>query len=737
MADVDTATVDNSVAASEAGDDQTATNNTVSATVGTRRQANGTIGSVYSGNKIKHLKKDDGIPLWRKDIQYQFLKLVFEDKTPVFTRYSDGVKNLDFADVYIDCMARSSKTSKILKDKLQSDKKAAISMAMVCLLVNFGRMNTTLNFFPEMRAQLRTYHSIPSLQADQDPNAYKQLQDAPRLKSILKGASEDIDQPPTMEKVRESRKPRTNPVHLIFLLAQYAPKISELHFFQPRDFFDLVMRSTLSSKSRARAFLWLMWWYLESDFTREDALNNPFGPGLEGEGTGGLPIKVPAFEILTEEQAEEENRDTPEELRYGEEKQRERKRILEEDEPLPRITKRVKKQDSGLDDDLLSANSTPLHPSARRLVMNEEEDDFSTPGSSGRLKSKKPRDSSVSRSTGQRLVLKTRMDLTSDAASPAPPGSGHPILNQYATDNVTPSHSHSSRRPRPLTQHQLAVEQNRRHRIEYLLARRKTEAYKVLRARRENEPTFNGWMRLLPDLPEPRASLDGDDIPPEIAQLMNGSTDYEDFGETAHYYLSVTRKAIRRLDRWDWEKINGPSKDRKKTREERQKAFQNGTTLLGASQSRSARSRPRPPRRKPAPSTSTPSRHQKPIAPKDEVRETPVANATEQDGSGKAIASSSRDYEESFVEKDGLGEGSGHDDEDDSELSYPEDDEHDDEGDDSGTEYRLPREYPLADGSDSEYPARRAYPMVEAPSEDEDNGDGDQGTDEDEVMEDQ
>ena len=42
-----------------------------------------------------------------------------------------------------------------------------------------------------MRAQLRTYHSIPSLQAHQDPNAYKQLQDAPRLKSILKGATED------------------------------------------------------------------------------------------------------------------------------------------------------------------------------------------------------------------------------------------------------------------------------------------------------------------------------------------------------------------------------------------------------------------------------------------------------------------------------------------------------------------------------------------------------------------
>lgn len=215
-----------------------------------------------------------------------------------------------------------------------------------------------------MRAQLRTYHSIPSLQAHQDPNAYKQLQDAPRLKSILKGASEDVDQPNTLEKIRRHNVPRTNPVNLIFVLAQYAPKVSELHFFPPRDFFDLVMRATLSSKTRARAFLWLMWWYLESDFSREAALNNPFGPGLDGEGTGGLPIKVPNFESLTEEQANEENVDTQEEMEYGEAKRLERKRkfletqffrmsspgltpkllgILDEDEPLPRVVKRPKK----------------------------------------------------------------------------------------------------------------------------------------------------------------------------------------------------------------------------------------------------------------------------------------------------------------------------------------------------------------------------------------------------------
>jgi Ino eighty subunit 1 len=177
-----------------------------------------------------------------------------------------------------------------------------------------------------MRAQLRTYHSIPSLQARQDPNAYKQLQDAPRLKSILKGASEDRPgEPNTPDKIKQRPVPRTNPVNLIFVLSQYAPQISERHFSPPRDFFDLIMRQTLSSRSRARGFLWLMWWYLESNFSDEDARGNPFGPGRASE-EGGTPQKLPAFDYLTPEEAERENVDTQEELEYGEIKRLERKR---------------------------------------------------------------------------------------------------------------------------------------------------------------------------------------------------------------------------------------------------------------------------------------------------------------------------------------------------------------------------------------------------------------------------
>ena len=200
-----------------------------------------------------------------------------------------------------------------------------------------------------MRAQLRTYHSIPALQARQDPNAYKQLQDAPRLKSILKGATEDEPQPSTMEDIKAAQIPRTNPVNLIFVMSQYAPKVSEVHFQPPRDFFDLVMKSNISSESRARAFLWLIWWYLESDFSYEDSQRNPFGPGIYGEDeegtTGTLPLTVPTLKSLSEEEAALENMDTEDEQHFGEVKRKERIAILAS-EPSPAMTalKRARKE---------------------------------------------------------------------------------------------------------------------------------------------------------------------------------------------------------------------------------------------------------------------------------------------------------------------------------------------------------------------------------------------------------
>lgn len=110
--------------------------------------------------KIRHLKKEDGEPLWRRDIQYDFLRAVFDDETKVFTNsYEPNTTDKQsFADLYIDTMARSSKTSKVLRDKLLSDREAAKGMAMVCLLVNVGRMNTTLNCMNNVTSpQIRTF----------------------------------------------------------------------------------------------------------------------------------------------------------------------------------------------------------------------------------------------------------------------------------------------------------------------------------------------------------------------------------------------------------------------------------------------------------------------------------------------------------------------------------------------------------------------------------------------------
>src|ERR1700761_1893882 len=142
----------------------TATPQYTSTTTTIRRNANGSVSSVYSGNKIRHLKKEDGVPLWRKDIQYDFLKYVFEDDKRVFHMSSDGSFGHTFADIYLDAMAKSSKCSKILKEKLLSDRPAAVNMAMVCLLVNVGRMNTTLNcklIIIIVVSQLLIMHSFP------------------------------------------------------------------------------------------------------------------------------------------------------------------------------------------------------------------------------------------------------------------------------------------------------------------------------------------------------------------------------------------------------------------------------------------------------------------------------------------------------------------------------------------------------------------------------------------------
>lgn len=518
--------------------------------VTTRRQANGTVGSVYSGSKIRHIKKPDGIPLWRIEIQYTFLHLVITNKEPVFTN-RDGQKGFNFADIYIDCLARSSKTSKVLRERLFVDRPAAENMAMICLLVNVGRMNTTLNFFPEMRAQLRTYHSIPSLQAYPRQKDYKSLQDAPRLKSILKGASEDTDEPRTLTALRQQNIPRTNACNLIFVLSQAATEVSQLHFLDKIDFFDLAIRSTISSETRARAFLWLMWWYLESNFDRDSARNNPFGPGeyraeQDPHDPSEIPLLVPALQHISEEEGRAENVDNDFEQEFGEKMRIERETLntkfaaeeaqqkleqgLPADTPIDHRVKRLKRPVREIDDvDSSDVDSSRASPSASRtarsplldvtgLQADSIEDDWEVmdnhPGK-GRYKRPKGKSTPSRRQTAgagslRGTIGRSRLGIANsdrgtpetnrDTPVPLPPGVNHPILSQFPDPryNQPPgSGAVMQTKSRARTGYQRELENHKQSRILWLVNKKRRAILKEKRVQRQRrELVMESWLLL-------------------------------------------------------------------------------------------------------------------------------------------------------------------------------------------------------------------------------------------------
>lgn len=407
-----------------------------------------------------------------------------------------------------------------------------------------------------MRAQLRTYHAIPSLQAHQDPNSYKQLQDAPRLKSILKGASEDRTEPTTLEALKAISVPRTNPVNLIFVLSQFAPKVTELHFPKGRDFYDLIMRTSLSSKSRATAFLWLMWFYLESDFTEEGSEENPFGPGvvhfeeLRNQG-------VPYFETLSPTMEAAENIDTPEEIEYGENKMKERKRIIEADllafqAEVGAPPKRGPKPKLNLPPDeggqamgrVRSTEGGAIPASMISHIRPRYESDLDS------TRSTPPR----SYQGGVRIPSVLNKGRGSFKAS-AMEGSS-PVTGPF--ERVS-----QMRRPRPLTSHQLAVERNRNQRVAHYLTRGLRKEHAIARKRRKQEGIFSRAIARAAQATDPFEDSEGEDSmqkPPGAFRsrgfigLVQLSNEEDDFGEELAAYGAAFRRISRRLNRWESQK---------------------------------------------------------------------------------------------------------------------------------------------------------------------------------------
>ncbi|KAH9944523.1 uncharacterized protein BXZ73DRAFT_87405 [Epithele typhae] len=281
----------------------------------------------YLGRKTLPIKRADAEPLTREDLQYDLLYYIFTDTTKAFVDYlAPDLPVVNFCDLYVNALYNSPKCSKVLKDKMVETPAFAIEFAKIALLTNVGRINTTMAFFPEMKTALRSYHPVPSLQKT-DGN----LQDAPRIKNCLKASLLPFEfktPPPSspleiLEKLRGGQLPPTSVVNLIFVLSSsnHAMSVASKHFDPPVEFLDLFLPINLSSASRARCFLWLMFHYLQGP-----EKPNPF----DDEYSRLNPPKVPRMQSLTREEQAGENVDPSDEIEWGKRMSALRSKFLKE-----------------------------------------------------------------------------------------------------------------------------------------------------------------------------------------------------------------------------------------------------------------------------------------------------------------------------------------------------------------------------------------------------------------------
>lgn len=338
--------------------------------------------------RSRHLKKNDGEPYWRNEVQFEFLMRLLFNHDRVFknpylntihgfdwpdhfryykdengTLHASRGEMLTFFELYLITLLKSSKISKILKARLMLDINYALNFAVICLLVNIGRLNTTVNFDYEMKSQFRTYHSIPSLQVgnhfniienyyqiheilddeqknskqheaaaaaaaaaaasnteSNDNRAYlsasvmaslnqsvrngsgytmstvKQLQDTPRIKSILKSVNDLSGKIPKTYKdfIAEvsTENHQLNIVSTVFLICAHEYDIGQSFF--PFDYDDSVAPSMASTGSlmndiwlrpkfkpsdKVRKFLWLIYTLMETNLSIPEIMANPFNVG--------------------------------------------------------------------------------------------------------------------------------------------------------------------------------------------------------------------------------------------------------------------------------------------------------------------------------------------------------------------------------------------------------------------------------------------------------------------------
>jgi Ino eighty subunit 1 len=97
------------------------------------------------------IKKKDGEALTREDIQYDLLECIFNDRQTCWTdhasQYTSSARTPDrvtFRQLFVNVLVQSSKLSGNVKEKMQTDERFAVEFTKIALLVNVGRINTTM-----------------------------------------------------------------------------------------------------------------------------------------------------------------------------------------------------------------------------------------------------------------------------------------------------------------------------------------------------------------------------------------------------------------------------------------------------------------------------------------------------------------------------------------------------------------------------------------------------------------
>ncbi|KAJ7169616.1 hypothetical protein C8R46DRAFT_203474 [Mycena filopes] len=261
------------------------------------------------------IERNDTEPLFRDELQFDFLSQIFANDSQVFSNNIPGGSKLSFRDLYVQAILQSPKTKPVLKEKLALPT-FATDFAMLALLTNVGRIAPTMSFFAEMRTAQRTYHPIPSLQRTHGGN----LLDAPRIKAILKSSILDGETKnglatpaQVLARVKVGQLPTTTLPNLIFVFANHSIQIGREHLAD-MEFLDLFLPNPASSASRARVFLWLCYRYLEgSSADLEDDYDEADVTGVNPFSDPSSPGKIPRLVMLTKEEIVSENIDPDEE----------------------------------------------------------------------------------------------------------------------------------------------------------------------------------------------------------------------------------------------------------------------------------------------------------------------------------------------------------------------------------------------------------------------------------------